>query len=459
MTPLLSTINIKSGLAPATEYELMKLLMEQLPPTEVVGKRWFSYNSATGCWEDNDKDHYRQLALAVIHPQRRRVTTAHRILDHLEDMSRKKLDFGGFIRGISFDTVLINTKNKVLRVTPDKIEVLEHDMEFRFTRSLEIDYDPAARHELYETVRAQILPDSLDAELFQLLCANIFIPDARYEVSPVLYGEAGAGKDTIMAPVIGLFGSPERGLLTNFSIAQICDPRSYALPQLQFAAVNVCTELNSKEVEDSSIFKTLVSGGAVPARQIYDKPFSMTTPCKIFSLSNNMPEFRAGTDAERRRLRFLRCNFKPEKVDVSIKERLKVPHPGTLNWMLEGLQKLLRMGPQTMPFGGEASQEVHARFFANNDPLNGFITTYCTFDRAAECPKEDLKRLFHLYAEDNDISEGFVKNFFRSLYKRYTSLKAKRGGSDGMRTQLITGIKINETGYKFLKGTESTPLL
>ena len=454
MTPLLTTTKIKCHDAKGTEFDLMKRLMEQLPPTEVVGKRWFSYNKATGCWEDNDKDHYRHLALAVIHPTKRQVHVAHRVLDHLEDMIRKKLHFYGFIKGESFDTILINTRNKVLRVSPATIEVLDHDMEYRFTRALEVDYDPEARHELYEQVRQQILSDPLDLKLLQLLAANIFIPDARYEASAVLYGEAGAGKDTIMAPIVALFGPPERGLITYFSIAQICDPGSYALPQLQFAALNLCTELNSKEVEDSSIFKTLVSGGSLPARQIYDKPFNMTTPCKTFSLSNNLPEFRGGTDAEKRRLRFIRCNYRPEVVDISVKERLKVPHPGTLNWLLEGLQELLKRGIQPMPFGGESSQEVHNRFFANNDPIKGFITAYCIFDKNTETPKEQLRDLFKLYAEDNDISEGFVKTFFRSLYKRYPNLVPKRGGNRFVRTQLVSGILINEEGRKLLQQPE-----
>jgi P4 family phage/plasmid primase-like protien len=457
VTPLLSNTTIVSQAATATEYEMMRALMEQLPATEVVGKRWFSYNSATGCWEDSDKDSYRHLALAIMAPGKRQVTKAHRILDHLEDMIRKKLHFHGFIKAESFNTILINCKNKVLRVTSTTIEVLEHDMEYRFTRSLEVDYEPESVNQLFLDVLLEIWDEAEDRELYQLLWANVLIPDARYEVSPVLYGEAGSGKDTIMGAPMALFGSPDKGLITNFSIAQICDPRSYALPQLQFAAVNVCTELNSKEVEDSSIFKTLVSGGAVPARQIYDKPFNMTTPCKIFSQSNNMPEFRAGTDAERRRLRFLRCMFRPRVVDVSVKERLKVSHPGTLNWMLAGLQKLLAMGTTTMPYGGKASQEVHARFFANNDPLNGFITAYCTFDPTAECAKEDVRQAFCLYAEDNDISKGFRDSFFRSLYKRFTSLTTKRGGCDGARIQLIVGLKLNEAGQQYIKSNKVEP--
>lgn len=457
MTPLLTTTTIKPAPPNASEHQLMLYLSQQLPKVEVVGKRWFAYNEATGCWEEGDKDAYRRLALEVIDPSRRKVVLAHKVLDHLEDTIRTKLNFHGAFKG-TFDTVLINTKDKVLRVTQDNVEVLEHDDSYRFTRSLEVNYDPEAHHALYEQVLPQILPDPLDNELFQLVCANIFIPDARYEISPVLYGEAGGGKDTIMAPVVALFGPTERGLITNFSIAQICDPRSYALPQLQFAAANVCTELNSKEVEDSSIFKTLVSGGSVPARQIYDKPFSMTTPCKLFFLSNNMPEFKAGTDAERRRMRFIRCNFKPEKVDVSIKERLKEPHPGTLNWLLKGLQALLKMGNQAMPYGGTASQEVHTRFFANNDPLNGFVTAYCILDPKAECPKDDIKRLFALYAEDNNIPDGFTKSFFRSLYKRFTSLQPRRGGTRKERVQLVVGMRLNKVGQQVLLDNPSTEI-
>jgi P4 family phage/plasmid primase-like protien len=454
VTPLLSTITIERQPPQATEHQLVHALMEQLPPTEVVGKRWFSYNAATGCWEDSDKDAYRHLALQIIDPSRRQVSKAHKVLDHLEDLIRRKLDFSGFIRALDFTTILINTKNKVLKVTPDCVEVLDHDEDYRFTRSLEVDYDPTARHDLFLATLEATWDEPEDRLLYQLLWGNVFIPDARYESSPVLYGEAGAGKDTIMASPMAIFGPPERGLITNFSIAQICDPKSYSLPQLQFAAVNVCTELNSKEVEDSSIFKTIVSGGTLPARQIYDKPFNMTTPCKIFSLSNNMPEFRGGTDAERRRLRFLRCNHKPATVDVSLKERLRAIHPGTLNWMLEGLQLLLRMGVKTMPYGGVASREVHERFFANNDPLNGFITTYCIFDRAAQTPKEDLRKLFAIYAETNDISEGFTKSFFRSLYKRFPNLEPKRVGKDLNRTHVVCGIRLNDAA----KAAQDDPL-
>lgn len=448
---LLQSLAIPCAKGDATEFELMRHLEQHLPPTEVVGGKWFNYDKETGCWEVGTKDDYRRLALAVINPARRRVTTAHRVLDHLEDSIRKKLDFCGAIRARGLDTVLINTLNKVLIVTPTQIEVKPHDMEYRFTRALQVKYEPGAKHDLYDQVRAQILPNALDQHLLQLLFANVFIPDGRYEVAGVLYGEAGSGKDTLITPLVALFGNTDLGLVTNYSISQICDPRTYTLPRLQFASVNICSELNSKEVEDSSIFKLLVSGQPLPVRDIYDKPFNMITPCKVIFLTNGMPEFRGGTDAERRRMRFIRCEFKPDKVDVLLKEKLRPAHPGALNWLLAGLQELLAMGAASMPLGGPASQEVHERFFASNDPINAFVTTCCILDRTKECPKDDVRRAFATFAEDNDISDKFVKVFFSRLYKRFTSLKPKRSGTDGARVQVITGLCLSETGLQFAK--------
>jgi putative DNA primase/helicase len=432
----------------ASEFELVNYLTQQLPATEVVGARWFSYNDATGCWEDGTKDDYRHIALACISGQQRRIRLAHSILDHYEDTARRKLNFCGAFKADGLAAVLINTLNKVLRVSADKIEVLEHDRAFRFTRSLEVDYVPGAINELLMQQLPLTLPDALDRDLFQMLNGNIFIPDARYEVFGVIYGEAGSGKDTIMAPIVALFGPPERGLITTFSINQISDASSYVLPMLQFAAVNVCTELNSREVEDSSIFKMLVSGQPISTRMIYDKPINMSTACKQLFLTNNMPNFRFGTAAEGRRLRALYTTYKPEKVDVMVKERLKACHPGTLNWMIEGLQRLLRMGPQPMPLGGERSQEVHTRFSASNDPIKDFVTNYCVMEKANTVSNADMLKAVAAYGEDNNLHSNFVRGFLQKMLNRFPNLQTRRLGSDGERIRILTGIKLNMEGIK-----------
>lgn len=450
----LQSASVPSCQLKASEHEHVLALMERLPPTEVVDGRWFSYNDDTGCWEVHPKEAYLQLALDVQNPAGRKVAKARAIVDHLENRLRKKLNFYGMVRPVSFDTVQINTLNKVLTVSPLGIKVVDHDLEFRFTRSLDVIYEAGSVNQPFLDALDCIISDKLDQKLLQKLWANAFIPDGRYAVCGNLYGESRSGKDTIFGPFMALFGPPERGLLTNYSIAQISEPKAYFLADLQFAAVNVCTELNSREVEDSSIFKALVAGGSVPARMIWEKPFNMVTACKLFALSNVMPDFRDGTDAERQRMRFIRCMAKFDKIDVLVKERLKVAHPGTLNWILEALQEMLANPGDPMPYGGEASQEVHARFFASNDPINNFVTTCCVMEPATSCMKADLRAAFTAYASDNDLPDAFTKGFFKRLYKRFTALKPKRAGARSMRVQVINGIRLNDTGEALCEDAE-----
>ena len=79
---------------------------------------------------------------------------------------------------------------------------------------------------------------------------------------------------------------------------------------------------DSPEQADSGVFKSVVSGERVEARPIYGAPFTMETTAKLWFLANNLPRFRHGTEAELRRLRFLRFDRVPDQVDPTLKTRL-----------------------------------------------------------------------------------------------------------------------------------------
>jgi hypothetical protein len=49
-------------------------------------------------------------------------------------------------------------------------------------------------------------------------------------------------------------------------MSQICDPRSYHLPKLRYAAVNLGTELDVIAIDENANFKTIVSGEPIEAR-------------------------------------------------------------------------------------------------------------------------------------------------------------------------------------------------
>ena len=82
------------------------------------------------------------------------------------------------------------------------------------------------------------------------------------------------------------------------SLEELCKTSGYSLPTIRDKMLNLGTELNGTEIEESSNFKKLVSGEGMLARQIYCEPGEMVTTCKLVFLTNNLPRFKYGTDAE-----------------------------------------------------------------------------------------------------------------------------------------------------------------
>lgn len=412
-------------------------LASELPRTKTVGSKWFTYREGT--WQEVSRDLFRPQAQAVLPPMFRTARRESAILDHLE--GRWQVDERLFQGAIAFesDAVLVNVANGVLQVTPDKIEFGLHRPDLHFTRALEARYDRTATCYLFETTLKQCLPDLADRSVFQLCCGNFLYPDLRFETALVCYGGAGRGKSTIAEPIAAVFGD---GLLSRLSLLQLCDPRSYSLPRLRYIAVNLGTELDSLAIDDSGNFKTLLSGEPVEARAIYGSPFTLRTSCKLWFLANNLPRFKNGSEAELRRTRFLRFDYKPQSPDLTLKSRLVAERDGVLNFMLAGLQQLL--SSSEIPMGSTESREVHERFRISNDPLDAFLRERCIITRDGMTRKETLVDAFAEFCSEHNLARELPEYFLKRLYEREPQVKhaRKRIGDEGERIRVIEGIQL-----------------
>jgi hypothetical protein len=74
-----------------------------------------------------------------------------------------------------------------------------------------------------------------------------------------------------------------------------------------------------------------------------------------------------GTDAELRRLRFLRFVPRNGPIDTTLKGRIQNEKDGVFTFMVTGLGEVLSMSE--MPFGAERSQRTRERFQIQNVPL------------------------------------------------------------------------------------------
>ena len=317
--------------------------------------------------------------------------------------------------------------------------MLPHSPDYHFCAQVQARWDQNAEARLFRDTLEQALPDQADRDVFKVCAGNLLYPDARFEVCVVCYGESGTSKSTMCEPLAAVLG---KTLATSLSMTQLCDPKSYNLPQLRFAALNLATELDAIELEDSSMFKRIVSGERIPARAIYGVPFDMTPTVKLWFLSNNLPRFKHGTEAELRRTRMLKFAKVPGAVDVTLKERVAADRDGIFLFMLEGLVELMSL--RTIPQGGADSQAVLQRFRVSNDPIGAFLTQRCELGVKEKVKKDLIFQAFTEFCEDNGFSDMFRDMFIRKLLERCSGVKSKRKTEGADRTHYLVGIGLRK---------------
>jgi P4 family phage/plasmid primase-like protien len=336
--------------------------------------------------------------------------------------------------------VLLNLANGILRVTKNTVRLSPHDWKEGFTLTIPTAWEEQAGCPAFMETLSASMPDADDRELFRLFAGSILEPSARLEAGLAVFGPSGTGKSTLVdSGIAEAVGGAKAGTVSRVSLRQLCDPKSYSLPNLEFSLVNIITEGDALEVEESGNFKSIVSGEPIECREIYGHPRVIVTTAKLLLATNSLPRFRNGTDAEGRRLRLLNFDQAPAKPDPELKDRIHAEAPGILRWMVGALQDVLSL--RSMPRGGASAKRVTDRFALSNDSLGCFVKQECELDPTQYAIKSDLLDAFNEFADSHGFAADNNVWFFRKLLDRFPHLSQCR--RHGLR--VIAGIYLKST--------------
>jgi len=412
-------------------------LKNLLPLVLTTGTAWRVFD---GCrWElIAGPERFLPLALELLgHFNHATARRAGDLIAHIGAACQTTQQWRGAYTFDSGGAVLINLANGILRVTQTTIDLGPHDWTQGFCLVIPTAWEPRAACPCFTATIAEAMPDTDDRELFRLFAGSVLEPSARLEAGLAVFGPSGTGKSTLVNEgVAEAIGGPASGTVSRVSLRQLCDPKSYSLPGLEFSLVNIITEGDALEVEESGNFKGIISGEPFECREIYGKPRNIVTTSKLLLATNSLPRFRNGTDAEGRRLRLLNFDQVPATPDPELKHRIHAEAPGVFLWMVEALQDVLAL--QGMPWGGASAKRVTDRFALSNDSLGCFIAKECTLDPAGFTPREELLAAFNEFADSHGFSADNAYEFFRKLFDRFPHLTAKKRG--GVRS--IVGITL-----------------
>jgi putative DNA primase/helicase len=394
-------------------------------PVKTRGKDWYAFDGKA--WRPTTRERFSPLVFNLLPHMHHNHKKSYGVLSQAE--AKFQMGEEVFRGALCFDdngSVLINIANGVLRVSSESIELLPHDPKYHFTACTpSIWHNSPQPLEAFARALSQILPDRKDQALLQWFAGYCLFPDCKqHELYLICYGKGGTGKSTLARAIANAFD--DGSTVTYLSLRQICatGQGSYSLPALEHAIVNLGTELDTLEVDESSNHKQLVSGEPVIARPIYGKPFTMSTTCKHWFLSNVMPRFKSGTDAEYRRTKIIAFSKRPDAPDRELKEHLLTERDAIFAWCVEGLRAIL--DGIAAPEGSTESQTALTRFKLSNDPLGCFVEERCILSPELEISKEAFVAELNGYLDAYGFPHKAKEMLFKALYERYPEVCATR---------------------------------
>ncbi|MDR0659666.1 MAG: DUF5906 domain-containing protein [Prevotellaceae bacterium] len=235
--------------------------------------------------------------------------------------------------------VLINLLNGTFEITEASQALRARRREDFLKYQLAFEYNPDAACSLFDKYLNRVLPDVDCQKVLAKYMGYIFIHQLKLEKALILYGSGANGKSVFFEIVNALLGEEN---ICSYSLRNLTKYDSYQRAELSNKLLNYALEINGKL--EASIFKRLVSGEPVEARQIYGKPFIMRDYGRLMFNCNELPKEVEQTNAFFRRFIIIPFNqtTPEEEQDTELaKKIIKAELSGVFNWVLAGLRRLL----------------------------------------------------------------------------------------------------------------------
>jgi putative DNA primase/helicase len=158
------------------------------------------------------------------------------------------------------------------------------------------------------------------------------------EKALLLYGSGANGKSVLFDVMNAMLG---RENTANYSLSDLLQEHNRA--QIANKLLNYGSEINASVTKD--VFKNLVSGEPIMARLKYGNSFLMESYAKLCFNCNELPKDIEQTEAYFRRLVIVpfRVTIPEDEQDKELAQKIIASElSGVFNWMLSGLQRLLR---------------------------------------------------------------------------------------------------------------------
>ncbi|MBI3549880.1 MAG: primase C-terminal domain-containing protein [Elusimicrobia bacterium] len=331
---------------------------------------------------------------------------------------------------------LLNVQNGMLdwRVG----ELRHHSAEHLSTFQLGASFDPAKRSEDLDRFLSEIFPqDAL--QLAEELVGYLLRPTTKFQRAFMLLGGGANGKSTFLSLLTAFLGQENT---SNVSLQDLVSNRFMAA-ELEGKLVNIYADLPSAGLEQSDMFKAIVTGDIIKAERKFGQPFKLTPTARLLFSANELPRSRDLSTGYFRRWAIIPFpnRFEGARAKKGLLEQLRTSEvmSALLNRALAGLRRL----ESQQDFSACASVlEASQTYRRQCDSAFEFITECLELRRGTSIGKTEAHEKYTQWCYDTGAPQPVNQ---RAFNKRLTEiLGVSEGRADGMR--VWTGLSWKDGG-------------
>ncbi|EOU1492186.1 DNA primase [Clostridium perfringens] len=336
-------------------------------------------------------------------------------------------DFDDFNR----NPYLVNVRNGLLDIRDMSFK--EHTPSYLSTVQLNVEYNPQVDCPQFKKFLNEVLDCKL-IPLVQEIVGYLLTTNTASQKAFVFWGPARTGKSTLLWVVEYLLLGKKN--VSNIPWQEIGD--KFKTAELLGKLANVFSDLPSKSIDDTGIFKVVTGEDYLMAEKKNKNPFKFKPFARLVFSCNELPRnYVDRTEGFYRRLIIVPFNRQIEKskIDKSLKYKFQREKEGILNWALEGLKRLYENNFEFSE--NELTDGVKKEYKRENNNVISFVEECCEIDSLFSCSRIEIYEAYKEFCVEAGLKALSQIKFNKELEGNFNITRSRSG-----KLRLWNGVRI-----------------
>ncbi|MDU3019408.1 MAG: phage/plasmid primase, P4 family [Clostridium perfringens] len=336
-------------------------------------------------------------------------------------------DFDDFNR----NPYLVNVRNGLLDIRDMRFK--EHTPSYLSTVQLNVEYNPQVDCPQFKKFLNEVLDCKL-IPLVQEIVGYLLTTNTASQKAFVFWGPARTGKSTLLWVVEYLLLGKKN--VSNIPWQEIGD--KFKTAELLGKLANVFSDLPSKSIDDTGIFKVVTGEDYLMAEKKNKNPFKFKPFARLVFSCNELPRnYVDRTEGFYRRLIIVPFNRQIEKskIDKALKYKFQREKEGILNWALEGLKRLYENNFEFSE--NELTDGVKKEYKRENNNVISFVEECCEIDSLFSCSRIEIYEAYKEFCGEAGLKALSQIKFNKELEGNFNITRSRSG-----KLRLWNGVRI-----------------